>query len=205
MASGDVTLLHYLLVAAVAFLAAIVGGVAGYGTGLLLPPILVPIIGPQAVVPVIAVSALMTNASRLIAFRAFFDPPRAVLIAVCALPFCLLGAFLYTLLSSGHVAMLIGTVLILLAAGLQGPAVIATDAGISLVLGTVKTLVFQTAGALPLSSWLMAAVIGVAALPGAFIARRLAHRLSLKAHTAILDAVVIWGGTLLIVEGFSGS
>lgn len=250
MLDGDVTLLHYALVALVAFIAAIIGGVAGYGTGLLLPPVLVPLIGPQAVVPVIAVSALMTNASRLVAFRTSFDAPRALLITLCALPFCLIGAYLYTLLSSGHVAMLIGIVLILLvpvrriltrlhghlsnkgvaaagsaygllvggttgsgvvllsillAAGLQGPAVIATDAGISLVLGAVKTLVFQSAGALPLSSWIMAAVIGVAALPGAFIAKRLAHRLSLKAHTSILDAVVILGGAILIAQGFSGS
>lgn len=246
MFADDVSLLHYLVVALIAFFAAIIGGVAGYGTGLLLPPVLVPIIGAQAVVPVIAVSALMTNASRLLAFRATFDLERAVLITLCALPFCALGAFLYTRLSSGHVAVLIGAVLILLvpvrrtlmhlrghlpkkgvaaagaaygllvggttgsgvvllsillAAGLQGPAVIATDAGISLVLGLIKAVVFQTAGALPLSSWIMACVIGVSALPGAFIARRLSHHLSLKAHTAILDAVVIAGGALLIVQG----
>lgn len=247
MFADDVTLLHYALVALVAFFAAIIGGVTGYGTGLLLPPVLVPIIGPQAVVPVIAVSAMMTNGSRLLAFRATFDPPRALLITLCALPFCALGAYFYTRLSSGHVAVLIGAMLILLvpvrrwltrlhghlppkgvaaagaaygllvggttgsgvvllsillAAGLQGPAVIATDAGISLVLGLIKTLVFQTAGALPLSSWVMAAVIGVAAFPGAFIAKRLAGHLSLKAHTAILDAVVMAGGALLIVQGF---
>ena len=248
MAAGDVTLLAYALVALVAFLAAIIGGVAGYGTGLLLPPVLVPIIGAEAIVPVIAVSALMTNLSRLIAFRASFDAPRALLIAFSALPFCLIGAYLYTRLSGGHVAILIGTVLIvlvparriltrlhghlpnnavaaagaaygllvggttgsgvvllsiLLAAGLQGPAVIATDAGISLVLGIAKTTIFQTAGALPLSSWIMAMVIGLAALPGAFIAKRLAHRRTLKAHTAILDAVVILGGALLIGQGLS--
>jgi uncharacterized membrane protein YfcA len=250
MAPSEVTWLAYALVALVAFLAAIIGGVAGYGTGLLLPPVLVAIIGVEAIVPVIAVSALMTNLSRLIAFRASFDSPRALLVTICALPFCLAGAYLYTRLSGGHVAILIGTVLIvlvpvrrvltrlhghlpnkavpaagaaygllvggttgsgvvllsiLLAAGLQGPTVIATDAGISLVLGMAKTVIFQTAGALPLSSWIMAMVIGVAALPGAFIAKRLAHRLTLTAHTAILDAVVILGGALMIVEAVSGS
>src|SRR5689334_2219032 len=114
MLEGDVSLLHYMLVASVAFIAAIIGGVAGYGTGLLLPPVLVPLIGPQAVVPVIALSALMTNGSRLFAFRSYFDSPRAVLVTVAALPFCLLGAYLYTRLSGGHVAMLIGAVLILI-------------------------------------------------------------------------------------------
>jgi hypothetical protein len=92
----------------------------------------------------------------------------------------------YGLLVGGTTGSGVVLLLILLAAGLQGPAVIATDAGISLVLGIAKTLIFQTAGALPLCSWIMAAVIGLAALPGAFIARRLAHRLTLKAHTAIL-------------------
>ena len=94
---------------------------------------------------------------------------------------------------------------LIVAAGLQGPAVIATDAGISLVLGAVKTLVFQSSGVLPLSSWIMALVIGVAALPGAFIAKRLAHRLSLKAHTNILDVVVMLGGALLVLQGITGS
>ncbi|QIG48716.1 sulfite exporter TauE/SafE family protein [Nordella sp. HKS 07] len=250
MLDGDVSLPQYALVALAAFIAAIIGGVTGYGTGLLLPPVLVPIIGPQAVVPVIAVAALMTNSSRLLAFRKSFDAPRAFLITLCAVPFCLVGAYLYTLLSGPHVAMLIGIVLILLvpvrrvlirlrghlpnkgvaaagaaygllvggttgsgvvllsillAAGLQGPAVIATDAGISIVIGAVKTLVFQSTGMLPLSSWIMAAVIGVAAMPGAFIARRLANRLTLKAHTSILDAVVILGGALLIVQAVIGS
>jgi hypothetical protein len=111
----------------------------------------------------------------------------------------------YGLLVGGTTGSGVVLLSILLDAGLQGPAVIATDAGISLVLGAMKTVVFQTAGALPLSSWIMAAVIGTAALPGAFIARRLAGRLSLKAHTAILDAVVILGGAILIVQGFSGS
>jgi uncharacterized membrane protein YfcA len=249
MLGQDVSLFAYALVALASFVAAIVGGVAGYGTGLLLPPVLVPIIGAEAVVPVIAVSALMTNGSRLIAFRTYFDAPRAVIVAAAALPSCLLGAYLYTRLSGPHVAVLIGAVLILLvpvrrillrrrghlpnkgvaaagaaygllvggttgsgvvllsillAAGLQGPVVIATDAGISLMLGVAKTLMFQSAGALPLAAWIMAAVVGVAAIPGAFIARRVAHRLSLKAHTTILDAVVILGGGLLIVQGLLG-
>ena len=40
-------------------------------------------------------------------------------------------------------------------------------------------------------------IVDIAALPGAFIARRLADQLSLKAHTAILDAVVILGGVVM--------
>jgi uncharacterized membrane protein YfcA len=243
---GDVALWQYLLVAAVSFCAAILGGVTGYGTGLLLPPVLLPIVGPEAVVPIISVSALMTNGSRLAAFHAQFDRRTALVVGAFALPACLAGAYGYTLLSGPGITLLIGTMLIilvpvrhlllrargnlrgaglraaglgygllaggtsgagvvlitiLLAAGLGGRAVIATDAGISMTLGLAKALVFQTTGFLPLSSVAMALLIGLCATPGAFIAKRLASGLSNRAHIAILDAVVVVGGVLLIAQG----
>jgi uncharacterized membrane protein YfcA len=243
----DVTLAQYGLVAATALTAGIVGGVAGYGTGLLMPLVLVPIIGAQAVVPVISVSALMTNTSRLVAFWKHFDCRKAPIIAAASVPTTMLGAYGITRLSSAGAAILIGAVLIALVvlrrtlkslqgrlhsdrrlaaagagyglvaggtsgagvlllsilmwAGLEGAAVVATDAGISLAVGLVKAATFQTVGALPLSSWIMALLIGVSAAPGAFIARRLTEQLTVRQHTAILDAVVVLGGLVLIAQG----
>lgn len=235
--------------AVVAFLASIVGGISGYGTGLLLPPVLVPIIGAEAVVPVIGLSALLTNASRLTAFRENFDFAKFKLVAIVALPTTMLGAYGYTLLTGPAVSILIGIMLIilvpvrrvlkrrevllsdkgllvagagygvlnggtagsgvvlmaiLLGSGLSGTAVIATDAAISLVLGSVKSLTFFGAGALPVSSIIVALLIGVCALPGAFIAKRLAFKLSGDIHILILDCVVVLGGILLIWRGFVG-
>lgn len=243
---SDVTSWQYLAVAAVSFAAATLGGVTGYGTGLLLPPVLVPIVGPEAVVPIISLAALMTNGSRLLAFRHAFDPGKAGLVLACALPTCFVGAYGYTLLSGAGITLLIGTMLIvlvpvrralmhlhghmgtrgvaaaglgfglltggttgagvvlisiLLAAGLNGAAVIATDAGISMALGLTKSLVFGASGLLPVSSLIMALLIGACATPGAFVARRLAAGLSDRQHTAILDAVVVLGGALLIADG----
>ena len=63
----DISILDYALIAGTAFVASVIGGVAGYGTGLLMPLVLVPIIGPAAVVPVISVSALFTNSGRILA------------------------------------------------------------------------------------------------------------------------------------------
>lgn len=62
-------------VALVSFAAALVGGVTGYGTGLLLPPVLLPIVGPHYVVPIISLSAILTNGSRLTAFFSDLDRP----------------------------------------------------------------------------------------------------------------------------------
>ena len=58
----DFTLAQLLLVAVTALAAQIIGGLAGYGTGLLMPLVLVPLIGAQAVVPVVGLSAIITNA-----------------------------------------------------------------------------------------------------------------------------------------------
>lgn len=246
----DISFAQYALVAVTAVGAGIIGGVAGYGTGLLMPLVLVPIIGAQAVVPVISVSALLTNTSRLVAFWKHFDRRKAPIIAIAALPTTFLGAYGYTRLTGAGAAILIGSVLIALVilrrllkglqgrlksdaslaasgvgygvvaggtsgagvillsilmwAGLEGAAVVATDAGISLLVGVVKAATFQSFGALPLSSWIIALLIGTSAAPGAFIARRLTERLTLQQHTAILDAVVVLGGLVLVAQGVSG-
>jgi hypothetical protein len=61
---ADISLAQLLLVACVALFAAVVGGLAGYGTGALMPLVLVPLIGAEPVVPIIAISAVFTNLSR---------------------------------------------------------------------------------------------------------------------------------------------
>jgi hypothetical protein len=42
--------------------ASLVGGVSGYGTGALMPLVLVPLVGPEPIVPIIAISAMFSNA-----------------------------------------------------------------------------------------------------------------------------------------------
>ena len=60
---ADISLAQLLLVAGVALVASVVGGLAGYGTGALMPLVLVPLIGAEPVVPIIAISAVFTNLS----------------------------------------------------------------------------------------------------------------------------------------------
>ena len=91
---------------------------------------------------------------------------------------------------------------LLMAAGLQGAAVVATDAVISIVVSMVKISVFGFAGVLTPQIIAFAILIGLAAMPGAYIARLLVERMPVHVHTAILDAVVLLGGTFLIVGAF---
>ncbi len=241
---ADISFWQLLLVAGVALIASLVGGVAGYGTGAMMPLVLVPLVGPAPVVPIIAISALFTNASRLSAFLKYADWRRTGIVLLAAAPTCVLGSFAYTRLSSRGAALVIGGMLIasvplrrllkrrnfkvgdgglaagsagygvvvggtvgsgvillslLMAAGVEGAGVIATDAAISVVIGVVKTSVFGLAGAVDAKVVAFALLIGIVALPGAFLARAFVERMPVHVHAAILDAVVTIGAVALVV------
>src|ERR1700722_7322041 len=104
---ADISLWQLALVATVALLASVIGGVSGYGTGALIPLILVPLIGAEAVVPIIAISALFTNSSRMTAFLKYVDWWRVGIGIAAAVPTCVLGAWGYTKLSSAGAALVI--------------------------------------------------------------------------------------------------
>jgi len=240
---ADVSLWQLALVACVALIASILGGVSGYGTGALMPLILVSLVGAEPVVPIIAISALFSNTSRVGAFLKYVDWRRVAIVLVAAVPTCVLGAWGYTKLTSAGAALVIGSMLILsvplrrllkyhgvqignrglvlgavgygvvvggtagsgvimlsllMAAGLEGAGVIATDAAISIVIGVVKVSVFGLAGVLTPQVVSFALLIGIVALPGAFLARAFVERMPVHVHTAILDVVVLLGGVFLV-------
>jgi uncharacterized membrane protein YfcA len=240
---ADVSLLQLLLVACVALAASVVGGLAGYGTGALMPLVLVPLIGAEPVVPIIAISSIFTNLSRFAAFVRYADRRRALIVMAAACLTTALGAYGYTRLTNAGAALVIGTMLILsvplrrqlkrrdvkvgdtglavgavgygvvvggtsgsgvillsllMAAGLEGAAVIATDAVISVATSIIKISVFGVAGVITAQVIAFAVLIGAVALPGAFLAKTFVARMPLHIHTAILDAVVIAGGLMMI-------
>jgi uncharacterized membrane protein YfcA len=240
---ADISLLQLLLVAVVALFASVVGGLAGYGTGALMPLVLVPLIGAEPVVPIIAISSIFTNLSRFAAFIRYADRRRALIVVACAGLTTALGAYGYTRLTSAGAALVIGTMLILsvplrrllkrhdvrvsdtglaasavgygvvvggtsgsgvillsllMAAGLEGAAVIATDAVISVATSIIKISVFGVAGVITAQVLAFAILIGAIALPGAFLAKAFVERMPVHIHTAILDAVVIAGGAMMI-------
>jgi uncharacterized membrane protein YfcA len=239
----DVSLTELVLIVGLAAFSGIAGGVAGYGTGALMPLVLVPILGAAPVVPIIAVSAMFTNSARIVAFRHALNLRRAVIALVAAAPTCVLGAWLYTLLTGRGAALVIGVSLIatvplrrilksrgrhfgdkgfaaaaagwgvlmggttgagvillslLMATGLEGAAVIATDATVSIVMGVVKLSVFGLAGVLTPVVLAVGLLIGGIGFFTTFIAKLIVERLPVHVHTAILDAVVMVGGSVMI-------
>ncbi|MBI3435935.1 MAG: sulfite exporter TauE/SafE family protein [Proteobacteria bacterium] len=240
---ADISMFELGLIAAFAICTSVIGGVAGYGAGALLPLVLVPIVGPEPVVPIIAVSALFTNTSRVAVFRAAVDWRRALLVIALALPTSALGAYGYARLTGRGALIVIGTMMVasiplrrglmrrglrlggrglaaaafgwggivggtsgagiillsmLMAAGLQGTAVIATDAAVSVAISLVKIAVFGSFGALEPRHVAVALLVGAVSFPGAFLAKAIIARLPFSLHTKILDAVVVVGGLLMI-------
>ncbi len=247
-AFADISPAQLGVIAGMALIASVIGGVAGYGTGALMPLVLVPIVGAEPVVPIIAMSALLTNTGRIAVFRRLIDPRRALIVLVAAVPTCLLGAWGYTMLTGKGALLVIGGMMVtsvplrwlmrrrgralsdralaaisfgyggiaggttgagiillslLMAVGLQGAAVIATDAAISVGIGIAKVAVFGIAGAVGAREIAIALLIGGVALPGAFLARTLVTRMPVHVHTAILDAVVIGGGAVMVFNAFA--
>jgi uncharacterized membrane protein YfcA len=240
---ADISLAQLLLVAGVALFAAVVGGLAGYGTGALMPLVLVPLIGAEPVVPIIAISAIFTNLSRVAAYLRYADRRRAGIVIAAAAFTTALSAYGYTLLTNAGAALVIGTMLIssvplrrllkrrgfkigekglaagavgygvvvggtsgsgvillalLMASGLEGAAVIATDAVISVTTSIIKISVFGLAGVVTAQVLAFALLIGAVALPGTFLAKRFVERMPVHIHTAILDVAVITGGVVMI-------
>jgi len=208
-----------------------------------MPLVLVPLVGAEPVVPIIAISAMFSNTSRMTAFLKYVDWRRVAIVLVASVPTCVLGAWGYTRLTDAGAALVIGSMLILsvplrrlakrrdlkisdtglgagavgyglvvggtsgsgvillsllMAVGLEGAAVIATDAAISVATSIIKISVFGLAGVVTAQVLAFAVLIGVIALPGAFLAKAFVERMPVHIHTAILDAAVIIGGVVMI-------
>jgi uncharacterized membrane protein YfcA len=246
---ADISLLQLVLVAGVALVASIVGGLAGYGTGALMPLVLVPLVGAEPVVPIIAISAILTNLSRTVAYFRYADRRRALIVIAAAALTTALGAYGYTRLTNSGAALVIGAMLmasvplrrlarrhdlkigdtglgvgavgygvivggtsgagvillsLLMAAGLEGAAVIATDAVVSIATSLIKISVFGLAGVITAQVLAFALLIGGIALPGTFFARAFVERMPVHIHAAILDVAVIAGGVVMISAALRG-
>jgi uncharacterized membrane protein YfcA len=97
----------------VAFLASVLGGLSGFGTGLALPAFLAPVVGIEHVVPVMAIAMLLNNGGRVVAFRNDIDRTHVRRVLTFGLPMCLLGAYTYTRLDARTIALVLGSFLLL--------------------------------------------------------------------------------------------
>ena len=95
-------------VAALALGAAVVGGMGGFGTGVILTAALTPLIGVKAVVPVLAVAGVIINAGRFWFYRRSLERRALGIVLAAALPFLVLGTWLYSVLDARAIGTILG-------------------------------------------------------------------------------------------------
>jgi uncharacterized membrane protein YfcA len=235
-----------MLVVAVSFGSAIIGGMGGFGTGIILTATLTPILGVKAVVPLLALAGIIINMGRFWFYRRDFDPRAVKLVLPPALVCLLGGTLLYQHLDAARLAIVIGLVVLaalparrylkvrnlhlgarglaaggglfgflngiasgmgvvlislLLGAGLTGTAVLATDALITIAVDIARSMIFGKLDLLDRSGVVLGGVIGLASLPGSWVASLLVRRLGHKLHIVIIETLIAVGGLSILIHG----
>lgn len=236
---ADVGVWDLVLIAVAAFALSVVGGLSGFGIGLVLPAFIAPVVGVVAVIPVMSVAMTLANASRVWVYRHAVSPRVVGLLLLTSLPGALIGALIYTQLSSDAIGLVLGVFLIatvparhllerarirlgmrsvmaigagygvlagglsgaglfmvaaLLAMGVHGAALIATDAAVSVAINILKVSVFGGYALITPELFFAGVLIGLCTVPGAFVARLILDRLPLTVHVRLMEALVIAGG-----------
>lgn len=239
----DTAQIAWVLLAA--FASAIVGGVGGFGTGVILTAVLAPIIGIKAVVPVLSLAGVLINAGRFWFYRRSLQWPVARRVLAAALPCLVLGTWLYARLDARPLGILVGSLVLasvplrrllaardvrvgrrgllaggaafglanglasgmgvilvslLLGAGLTGPAVLATDALVTIFVDIARAALFGRYALLDADSALLGVTIGLATLPGSWIAAWLVHRLHARLQMRFMESLIVAGGVLIIAN-----
>jgi len=230
-------------VALLAVGAAVISGMSGFGTGVILAAALVPLIGVKAVIPVMAVAGVIINAGRFWFYREHLDRRTLALVLAASLPFLVLGTWIYSILDARALGTVLGLAVIafvplrrflqkkqttidpaglavgsgvfglatgiatgtwvilvslLLGAGLATPAVLATDAMVSIVLDIAKAVLFQRFDLLDMDAFLTGIVIGAASIPGSAIAAWLVGRMGARLHIYFMEGLILVGGASML-------
>jgi uncharacterized protein len=228
--------------------AAVIGAVGGFGTGIVLTAALTPLIGVKALVPVLAVAGVIINSGRFWFYRRHLDRRTFVVVLASALPFLVLGTWIYSILDARTLGVVLGLMIIsfvplrrflkkhevvirgpglavgggvfgfasgiatgtgvilisiLLGSGLAGPAVLATDALITIALDFSKALLFQRFSLLDAEHFTTGVVIGVASIPGSALGAWLVERMHARLHVLFMEGLILVGGGFMLWHSWS--
>lgn len=86
----------------------------------------------------------------------------------------------------------------LLGLGLTGPALIATDAAIAVIVNIAKVAFFGALDAMPRDLLFLALLLGFASIPGTWAGAWIVRRTSVRVHTFVIEALIFLGGLSLV-------
>jgi uncharacterized membrane protein YfcA len=84
--------MDFVLILAIGLVAGTLSGIVGFGSSIMLMPVLVIVFGPLQAVPIMAIAAIMANLSRIMAWWREVDWRACAAYSASAMPFAALGA-----------------------------------------------------------------------------------------------------------------
>lgn len=106
-------MLEFTLLCVVAYFAAVVSGMAGFGGALLLLPFLIEIVGTAYAVPILTIVQFIGNLSRVCFGFLQIQWKPVILFLISAIPFSILGAFSFIELPKDLITRCIGAAILL--------------------------------------------------------------------------------------------
>ena len=100
--------MDFVLVLMLGLVAGTVGGIVGFGTSIMLMPALVLVFGPREAVPIMAIAAIMANASRVVAWWREVDWRVTTAYSATGIPAAALGAKTLLTLPPGVIELVLG-------------------------------------------------------------------------------------------------
>lgn len=235
--------MDFALVLLLGLLAGTVGGVLGFGSSIMLMPALVLVFGPREAVPIMAISAIMANASRVVAWWREVDWRVTAAYSATGIPAAALGAKTLLTLPVGVIELVLGVFFIamiplrrwmarqqwtlnlwhmalvglvigfitgivvstgpinapfFLAYGLVKGAYLGTEALGSLAVYIAKAITFRSFDALPAPIIVKGLIIGSSLVAGAFIAKRLVHKIDSDKFKLMMDGLLLLAGLTML-------
>ena len=87
--------------------------------------------------------------------------------------------------------------------GMVGSAIIGTDSFITCINVIIRLVSFRNLGLLNNDALLIGCSIGVVAILGSYIARKIVDKLGVKLHTLIIEICIILGAIVMIYRAFT--
>src|SRR6185436_6188732 len=84
--------MEYVFILAVGLVAGTIGGIVGFGSSILLMPVLVIVFGPLQAVPIMAIAAILANFARVVVWWREVDWRTCFAYSATAMPMAALGA-----------------------------------------------------------------------------------------------------------------
>jgi uncharacterized membrane protein YfcA len=88
----------------------------------------------------------------------------------------------------------------LLGAGLAGPALLATDAAVAVIVNVPKIVAFGRLDALDPPLFAVSLAMGLCTIPGTWAAAWLVRRTDIRIHTLLMEGLVVAGGIIILAE-----